>query len=193
MVPVDFSRACIGIIGLGGLGSNIAIMFARAGISNLRLADFDKVELDNLNRQHYFPVHVGLAKTEALARQLRTLLPSINLELWNQKIEPSHLENFCEKCDIIIEAVDGIESKASILSWFEERPLAPWLVTASGVAGLGPAREIQTILLADRIIACGDFSTPLGDQEGLWAPRVMIVASQQALAALRILKGLAPV
>jgi sulfur carrier protein ThiS adenylyltransferase len=148
MVPVDFSRARVGIIGLGGLGSNIAIMLARAGISNLKLADFDDVELDNLNRQHYFPVHVGLAKTAALAGQLHALRPSINLELWNQKIQTTHLEKFCEDCDIIIEAVDEIAAKASILRWFEEHPHAPWIVAASGVAGLGLARAILTIMLA---------------------------------------------
>lgn|GEM_PF-6992376 len=64
-----------------------------------------------------------------------------NIEVWNQKIEISNLEKFCEECDIIIEAVDKIESKASILSWFEKHVEAPWLVTASGVAGLGPARD----------------------------------------------------
>ena len=46
------SKACVGIAGLGGLGSNIAMMLARSGVGHLLLVDFDKVEPSNRNRQH---------------------------------------------------------------------------------------------------------------------------------------------
>ena len=56
----------IGIAGLGGLGSNIAMMLARSGIRHFVLADFDTVDESNLNRQHYFPAHLGRKKTECM-------------------------------------------------------------------------------------------------------------------------------
>ena len=58
------SKACVGIAGLGGLGSNIAMMLARSGIGRLLLIDFDVVEPSNLNRQHYMVSHLGMPKAE---------------------------------------------------------------------------------------------------------------------------------
>ena len=59
--------ASAAIAGLGGLGSNIAVMLARTGIGKLKLIDFDRVDLSNLNRQVYDIRHLGRKKTEALA------------------------------------------------------------------------------------------------------------------------------
>ena len=48
------SESRVAVAGLGGLGSNTAVFLARAGIGHLHLIDFDKVDITNLNRQHYF-------------------------------------------------------------------------------------------------------------------------------------------
>ena len=63
----------IGMAGLGGIGSNVALMLARTGATGLVLVDHDSVEKSNLNRQCYFPEDVGKAKTEALTERLRSL------------------------------------------------------------------------------------------------------------------------
>ena len=60
------AKAHVGIAGLGGLGSNIAMMLARSGVGHLLLIDFDRVEPSNLNRQHYMVSHLGMPKSEAL-------------------------------------------------------------------------------------------------------------------------------
>ena len=62
-----FSAAAVAVCGLGGLGSNIAVHLARAGVGRLLLLDFDRVDVTNLHRQHYFLPHLGQYKTEALA------------------------------------------------------------------------------------------------------------------------------
>ena len=67
--------AHIGIAGLGGLGSNIAAALARNGIGHLTLADFDTVELSNINRQLYTLAHVGRKKAEVLPEILREINP----------------------------------------------------------------------------------------------------------------------
>lgn len=63
-----FSRAVVAVCGLGGLGSNVAIALARAGIGKLILIDFDRVDVTNLNRQQYKASQLGMNKTEALAQ-----------------------------------------------------------------------------------------------------------------------------
>lgn len=70
-----FSNAAVAICGLGGLGSNIAVSLARAGIGKLILIDFDRVDISNLHRQQYKPTQIGLYKTEALASNLKEIAP----------------------------------------------------------------------------------------------------------------------
>ncbi|MDE6797669.1 MAG: ThiF family adenylyltransferase, partial [Ruminococcus sp.] len=57
------TSAKVAVCGLGGLGSNIAIALARAGIGRLHIIDFDKVDVSNLNRQQYSAEQVGMYKT----------------------------------------------------------------------------------------------------------------------------------
>ena len=60
------SHSSVAIAGLGGLGSNIAMYLARAGVGHLHLVDFDKVDITNLNRQQYDIADLGTLKTECL-------------------------------------------------------------------------------------------------------------------------------
>ena len=71
-------RAVVAIVGLGGLGSNIAYMLARAGVGSLILVDFDKVDITNLNRQQYKANQIGLLKTDALSANLKEIAPYIS-------------------------------------------------------------------------------------------------------------------
>ena len=67
--------AKVAIVGLGGLGSNVALWLARLGVGQLLLYDFDKVELSNLNRQYYFLEDVGQYKATALLHHLKAVNP----------------------------------------------------------------------------------------------------------------------
>ena len=71
-----FDRASVGIAGLGGLGSNIAVHLARLGVGRLVLVDFDVVDITNLNRQHYTMKDIGIPKTLALPDSFQEL-PSL--------------------------------------------------------------------------------------------------------------------
>ena len=70
-VTRKLQAACVAVCGLGGLGSNIAISLARAGIGKLILVDFDRVDITNLHRQQYKANQVGLPKPEALLANLK--------------------------------------------------------------------------------------------------------------------------
>ena len=68
-----FSNATVAVCGLGGLGSNISIALARAGIGRLILTDFDRVDVGNLDRQQYKASQGGMLNTEALVHNLREM------------------------------------------------------------------------------------------------------------------------
>ena len=70
-----FAAATVAVCGLGGLGSNIAIALARAGIGKLLLIDFDRVDITNLHRQQYKVNQIGLYKADALAENLLEIAP----------------------------------------------------------------------------------------------------------------------
>lgn len=106
-----FSSATVAICGLGGLGSNIAISLARAGIGKLILCDFDRVDITNLHRQQYKASQIGLYKTEALAENLKEIAPYISLELHTERITEENAKAILSDADILCEAFDSAECK----------------------------------------------------------------------------------
>ena len=83
--------AKVAVAGLGGLGSNIAVMLARSGIGQLLLVDFDIVDVTNLNRQMYFISHLGRPKAEALSEILCQINPYLNYESVSIKVTPDNV------------------------------------------------------------------------------------------------------
>ena len=182
-------RATVGIAGLGGLGSTIAVALTRLGTGRLVLADFDCVEPSNLNRQQYFMDQLGMLKTEALAETLRRINPYIQLELHAEKITPANISSFFAGVDVMVEAFDRADQKAMLLQEFTARAPAVPFVGASGMAGYGSAENIGVRKLANHVYIAGDFETGITPDCGLMAPRVGIVANLQANLVLRILLG----
>ena len=66
-ISEKLKKAKVCILGLGGLGSNVAVLLARSGIGYLKLVDFDIVEASNLNRQQYRISHIKMKKSEAIS------------------------------------------------------------------------------------------------------------------------------
>ena len=81
----------VGIAGCGGLGSNIAMLLVRAGVSQFVIVDFDKVEISNLNRQFYFLKDIGKPKIEAISENLLQINPDISIETVNKKLSANDI------------------------------------------------------------------------------------------------------
>ena len=181
--------ARVAVIGLGGLGSNIAILLTRMGISHLHLIDFDKVDVSNLHRQQYFLEQVGLCKTEALASTLRKINPYINLKLSCVKLNKNNLAELLKDEAIICEALDKAETKALLVNEVLESFTDKVMVAASGMAGLGEGNLIQARRISKNLYLCGDGVSDCND-ESLYAARVALCAAQQAHLVQRIILGL---
>ena len=182
-----FSSAIVAICGLGGLGSNIAISLARAGIGKLILIDFDRVDITNLHRQQYKADQIGMYKTEALAENLKEIAPYVLLELHTERITEDNAITLLKGADIICEAFDDAECKAMLAEIVVTEMRDKYLVAASGMAGMGTTNSIKTRKITSRFYLCGDETSEVSNGIGLVAPRVALCAAHQAHTVLRIL------
>ena len=180
-------RSVVGIAGLGGLGSAVAIALARIGVGTLILVDFDVVEPSNLNRQQYSVSQIGMPKVEALLENISTINPYVRVQPFNEKLDQNNVERIFKDAAVVVEAFDRADEKAMLINVVSEKMPEKYIVAASGVAGYGDSNEIRTVRFSSRIFIVGDHKTAAQPGVGLMAPRVGIVAHHQANTVLRIL------
>ena len=189
----DFQRklsaASVAICGLGGLGSNIAIALARAGVGRLHIIDFDRVDISNLNRQQYFPEQLGQPKAEALYDTLKRIAPYCDIKKDIAKLNEKNIPILLSEEDIIVEAFDKADQKAMLVNCILENMPEKYLVSGSGMAGVGPSNIISTRRITKRFYLCGDGVSDVDDGMGLVSSRVLICAGHQAHAVIRIIAG----
>ncbi len=183
------TKASVCICGLGGLGSNIAFYLARAGVGHIHLIDFDTVDISNLNRQQYFPDQLGQPKAEALLDTLTRLAPWSRITSQSIKLTTDNIPSLLAPFDIICEAFDMADQKAMLVNTVLESFPEKFLVSGSGMAGLGSANLIKTRKLGSRFYLCGDGVSDVNDGLGLVSARVAVCAAHQATMIIRIISG----
>lgn len=183
------SNASVAIAGLGGLGSNIAVMLARAGVGKLFLVDYDKVETTNLNRQMYGISHLGQLKTEAMKDILADINPYLDVAAENIYVTEENAKGLFQDYPILCEAFDAPENKAALINAVLEKCKNTTIIAGSGMAGYGSANRIVTQKKMKRLYVCGDGETELDSDTCLVASRVMVCAAHQANMAIRFILG----
>lgn len=165
----------VGIAGVGGIGSNVAVNLVRAGFGSLLLVDFDRVEAANLNRQFYFSDQIGLAKVAALRENLLRIDPKAAIEIRQLRLVPRNMAETFAGCDILVEGFDNELSKKQLIEAFAASDLP--VVSASGIAG----RELNGIRV-HRLGNCtivGDFVSDFRENV-LYCPKIGIIAAMMA-------------
>ena len=174
--------ARVGIAGAGGLGSNAALMLARSGIGNLLVVDDDVVDASNLNRQQYWPRHVGRPKVEALAELLLELNPAMQVETRRMRMDQHNIATVLPACPIWVEAFDGPDDKTLLV---ETALLGGYrIASASGMGGWGGKAMGKRYL--GNLVLVGDFETDILEYPPL-APRVTEAAALLADAMLEFI------
>ena len=180
------ASARVGLAGAGGLGSNCAVLLARSGIGSIVAADCDVVNLSNLNRQHFLPIHVGRPKVAALAEVLQAVNPCLRLEPHVLKLDKDNVSVLFAGCDVVVEAVDDAATKQMVLEVLTRAGV--FVVSASGIAGWGgPGMRVRRF--GDRAVVVGDGMSAVGPGLPPLAPRVMMAAAMQADQVLLRLLG----
>lgn len=188
-VHARLKQAVVGIAGVGGLGSAVAVALARVGIGRLVMADFDVVEPSNLNRQQYFVDQIGTLKVEAMAENLKRINPYVTVEPHPVMLNPENIPAIFASCTVVVEAFDRAVMKVMLVDTVLSRMPGVSMIAASGLAGYGSNNSIITRKFAERLYLVGDAVSEALPGSGLMAPRVGIAASHQANQVVRIILG----
>ncbi|MFH0998678.1 MAG: sulfur carrier protein ThiS adenylyltransferase ThiF [Pseudomonadota bacterium] len=161
----------IGIAGVGGIGSNVAVNLVRSGVSCLKIIDFDRVETSNLNRQFYFRDQIGGLKVEMLAENLRRIRANVRIETAAVRIDAANCREILADCRLIVEGLDRKSDKKMLIETLAGEGRI--IVSACGIAG----HDMDGIRVK-RLGGCtivGDFVTDCA-QAPLFAHKVSTVA-----------------
>ncbi len=173
-----------GIAGAGGIGSNAAMLLARAGLGRLVVVDHDAVEEANLNRQAYARDQIGMPKVEALRANILRSGAHTVVESVRMRLVPGECCRPFEGVDLLMEALDDAESKVMLLEeWLSGMPGTP-VVAVSGIAGWGGSDSMKVRRLRGLSVV-GDGSSDLA--MGTISTRVALAAALAANEAVALL------
>ncbi len=164
----------IGIAGVGGIGSNIAVNLVRSGIKKIKYGDFDRVEKSNLNRQFYFKDQIGMLKIDALYENLRRIDENIEVEKKEIKFNKENIKEYFQDCDIVVEGFDSKESKCIFMEEFYKS--GKLIVSASGIAGID-TEKIKVKKLGENVYVVGDFEKDIKEYK-VMSHKVACVAAK---------------
>ena len=185
-------QATVLVVGLGGLGCPAALYLAASGVGRLLLADGDRVELGNLQRQiAHGNADIGINKAASVAAAIGALNPGVELEVIPQQLTEEALPALMSRVDLVVDATDNYPvrfalNRACIAA-------AVPLVSAAAVRSEGqitvfdPTRGgpcyrcLYPLTGEDTALSCSE--------SGVLAPVVGILGSMQALEALKVLAG----
>lgn len=181
------------IVGLGGLGSPVSLYLASAGVGQLVLVDFDKVDISNLQRQivHTTP-NLGRLKVESAKEQLQAINPEIKIECIDHALDGEDLLREAEKADVIVDASDNFQTRFA-LNEASVKTKTP-LVSGAAIRFEG---QVSVFNPKDDTSPC--YRCLYGDEiatdetctaNGVIAPLLGIIGSIQANETLKLLMGI---
>lgn len=182
---MNLEKASVLLIGVGGIGSHVAMSLVRAGVGHLHLIDFDVVEESNLGRQYYTKADVGHMKTEAMAHHIHEAKPEIVVTTQNEPLTKEQLGLLCQSYRYIIEAVDTASTKAWITETVLTAKERPYFVGCSGMAGFGDSNDIRIEQKSNHWYLVGDQQSDIDEIGKITAARVMVCAGHMANTMIR--------
>ena len=182
------------VCGCGALGSVIANTLVRAGVGMVRIVDRDFLEMNNLQRQVIFnekDVTSGLPKAIAAAQNLATVNSQVTIEPVVEDVTYANIDTIAADVDVIVDGTDNFETRM-LINDFAVKEAKPWIY--GGCIGA----EGQTMTILPGKTAClgclmpelpPPGTTPTCDTAGILGPVVNVIASFEAMEAIKILSG----
>lgn len=180
------------IVGLGGLGAPVALYLAAAGVGELHLADFDTVDLTNLQRQIIHDTDsVGVSKVDSAIARLTAVNPDVTLVAHRQALDADSLDAAVAAVDLVLDCCDNFGTREAVNAACvaAKKPL---------VSGAAIRLEGQLSVFDSRreespcyhcLYGHGSEAELTCSEAGVVGPLVGLVGSLQALEALKLLAG----
>ncbi len=179
------------IIGLGGLGSPVAMYLAAAGVGELTLVDFDSVDLSNLQRQiAHSSERIGVNKAQSAAQTLSALNPDINIHVIEQRLDGECLQQLVAGVNLVLDCTDNFATRFAInAACVAARvPLVSGAaIRLEGQVSVFDSRQPNSPCYRCLYEESTDDLTCAAN--GVLAPLVGVIGSLQALEALKLLAG----
>lgn len=187
-------RARVLIVGAGGLGCPAALYLAAAGIGKITLADSDKVDLTNLQRQVLYRAEVvGTPKVHAARAALQAVNPEVEIVALEERLGSEHAEALVADADLVLDCTDNFATRHLLnrACVDSRRPL---------VSGAAIRFDAQVMVFDLRTpeapcYAClfpedGEVEEVQCSQMGVFAPMTGVIGALQAMEALKLLAGI---
>ena len=181
------------IVGMGGLGCPVALYLASAGVGELWLADYDEVDVSNLQRQiAHTQNDIGRPKVSSVAEHIKAINPQIKIEPIVDKLNGRMLDSAVEHVDLVVDASDNFATRFDINRACVQgnKPL---------VSGAAIRSEGQVVVFDSRDEASPCYRCLYPDssddtqlscsESGVLSPLVGVIGSMQALEAIKLLAG----
>ncbi|MEI6092782.1 MAG: HesA/MoeB/ThiF family protein [bacterium] len=190
-------RARVLIIGAGGLGTNFASHFARAGVGEIFVIDKDKVELGNLQRQWlYDEQDIGEYKAKAAVVRLRKINSEIKIDYSIAEFNSDNAKQLTKGFDLVIDATDNFKTRLIINDVCKNHGI-PWIFTgilgAEGQTMLivpGLTKDLRDVLNYNGEFNSGNFNELEPNiKSSVLAPSVSIMSSMAVILSFKLLLG----
>ncbi|MFH1398819.1 MAG: HesA/MoeB/ThiF family protein [Candidatus Woesearchaeota archaeon] len=178
-----YSEKTVTIVGLGGLGSNTANLLVRAGISNLRIIDHDKVQPTNLHRQLYTQADLGKSKAAQLKKYLLKINKTLKITAYPQQLTDKNLKLL--NSDLVLDCTDNLQTRFLINDYCLNK--IPW-VHATATQNIGRIFAVMPNQPCFRCIYQHKISLPTP----VLNTTVALTSAIQANEALKILNSQHP-
>lgn len=183
-------NAKVMLIGLGGLGSPVAMYLASAGVGHLILVDFDTVELSNLQRQIvHSTADINREKVASAKDRLLALNPDCHITTINKQLDDKELTEQASYVDVVIDGSDNFETRFAVNKACVSNKVP--LVSGAAIRFEGQLSVFDSsqefspcyrCLYSDEEIAAETCS-----QTGVIAPLLGVIGSMQALEAIKLI------
>ena len=178
------------IVGMGGLGSPIAMYLAAAGVGHLIIADFDDVELSNLQRQIIHTTSdIGKAKADSALETLQQINPEITVTRFKQQLNDGNLQELVPQVDVVVDGCDNFATRFAVNHACVEHQKP--LVSGAAIRFEG---QVSVFPNNGKDLPCYQcLYKDEGEEEqtcsenGVLAPLVGMIGSIQAIEAIKVL------
>ncbi len=180
------------IVGMGGLGSPVALYLAAAGIGYLRIADFDRVDESNLQRQIiHSHTDIGELKAESAANSLRGINPSIKIETLDHSLDYDDFIEQSRDIHLIVDCTDNFPTRFELNDVSLKMKIP--LVSGAAIRWEGQVTTFDPRHDESPCYQClypdKNIESATCAMEGVIAPLVGVIGTMQAMEAVNLLLG----